>query len=188
MATEATTRTLGTIAPDFALPDVRTDDTVKRADFDGRPLAVLFICNHCPYVKRIRPGLAALGADYAGTDVAIVGISSNDAVNYPDDSPAELARVADEFGYAFPLLYDEDQSIARAYGAVCTPDIFLFDRAHRLVYRGQFDDARPRNDEPVTGRDLRTAIDAVLAGLAVDEDQTPPIGCGIKWKPGNEPS
>lgn len=188
MATQSLMRTLGTTAPDFALEDVRTGDVVKRSDFDGRPLAVLFICNHCPYVKRIQPGLAALGADYAGTDVAIVGISSNDADNYPDDSPAELARVADEVGYTFPLLYDEDQSVAKAYGAVCTPDIYLFDRDHRLVYRGQFDDARPRNDEPVTGRDLRAAIDAVLAGKPVPEEQVPSIGCGIKWKPGNEPT
>lgn len=188
MATQSLMRTLGTTAPDFALPDVRTGAVVKRADFEGRPLAVLFICNHCPYVKRIQPGLAALGSDYAGTDVAIVGISSNDAEAYPDDSPAELARVADEVGYVFSVLYDEDQSIAKAYEAVCTPDIYLFDRDHRLVYRGQFDDARPRNDEPVTGRDLRMAIDAVLAGREVPEEQVPSVGCGIKWKPGNRPS
>lgn len=187
MATQSLMRTLGTDAPDFALTDVRTEEVVSRSDFDGRPLAVLFICNHCPYVKRIQPGLASLGSDYAGTDVAIVGISSNDADTYPDDSPAELARVADEVGYMFPLLYDEDQSVAKAYGAVCTPDIYLFDRGHRLVYRGQFDDARPRNDEPVTGRDLRAAIDAVLAGHDVPGEQVPSIGCGIKWKPGNQP-
>lgn len=188
MATESTMRTLGSSAPDFALRDVRTDRTVSKSEFDGRPLAVLFICNHCPYVKRIQPGLVNLGNDYAATDVAIVGIASNDADNYPDDSPSELARVADDLGYVFPLLYDEDQSVAKAYEAVCTPDIYLFDRDHRLVYRGQFDDARPKNDEPVTGRDLRTAIDAVLAGNPVSEDQTPSIGCGIKWKPGNEPA
>jgi len=188
MATESTMRTLGSPAPDFALRDVRTDRTVSKSEFEGRPLAVLFICNHCPYVKRIQPGLVTLGNDYAATDVAIVGIASNDADNYPDDSPSELARIADDLGYVFPLLYDEDQSVARAYEAVCTPDIYLFDRDHRLVYRGQFDDARPKNDEPVTGRDLRTAIDAVLAGLPVPEDQTPSIGCGIKWKPGNEPA
>lgn len=187
MAVEATQRTLGTDAPDFALVDVRTGDTVGRSDFVGRPLAVLFICNHCPYVQRIRPGLATLGSDYAGTDVAIVGISSNDADSYPDDAPDELARIADEWGYAFPVLYDEDQSAAKAFGAMCTPDIFLFDQDHRLVYRGQFDDARPRNDEPVTGRDLRAAIDAVLAGKPVPDEQIAPIGCGIKWKPGNAP-
>lgn len=187
MATESTMRTLGTIAPDFELEDVRTGETVSRKDFEGRPLAVLFLCNHCPYVKRIQPGLVTLGNDYAATDVAIVGIAPNDAAAYPEDSPAELARVADEQGYVFPLLYDEDQSVAQAYGAVCTPDIYVFDRDHRLVYRGQFDDARPRNDEPVTGHDLRRAIDAVLAGLPVPEEQTPAVGCGIKWKPGNEP-
>lgn len=187
MALESKMRTLGTPAPDFSLPEVRTGDTVSRADFEGRPLAVLFLCNHCPYVKRIQPGLVTLGSDYAATDAAIVGIASNDAKAYPDDSPEELARVADELGYVFPLLYDEDQSVAHAYEAVCTPDIYVFDREHRLVYRGQFDDARPRNDEPVTGRDIRTAIDATLAGLPVPEEQTPAVGCGIKWKPGNEP-
>lgn len=187
MAPESRMRTLGTRAPDFSLPDVRTGETVSRSDFEGRPLAVLFLCNHCPYVKRIQPGLVTLGSDYAATDAAIVGIASNDANAYPDDSPDELARVADELGYAFPLLYDEDQSVAHAYEAVCTPDIYVFNREHRLVYRGQFDDARPRNDEPVTGRDIRTAIDAALAGLSVPEGQTPAVGCGIKWKPGNEP-
>ena len=187
MAVESKMRTLGAPAPEIVLPDVRTGDIVSTSDFEGRPLAVLFLCNHCPYVKRIQPGLVALGNDYAATDVAIVGIASNDADAYPEDSPEELARVADELGYAFPLLFDADQSVARAFQAVCTPDIYVFDRDHRLVYRGQFDDARPRNDEPVTGRDLRAAIDAVLAGLAVPEDQQPAIGCGIKWKPGNEP-
>ncbi|MEX0757603.1 MAG: thioredoxin family protein [Acidimicrobiia bacterium] len=180
-------RTLGTAAPAFELTDVRTGDVIGRTDFAGRPLVVLFLCNHCPYVKRIQPGLVALGNDYAATDVAIVGIASNDADAYPEDSPAELAKVADEQGYVFPLLYDADQSVARVYEAVCTPDIYVFDRDHRLVYRGQFDDARPRNDEPVTGHDLRRAIDAVLAGLPVPEEQTPAVGCGIKWKPGNEP-
>jgi len=187
MATTSTMRTLGTTAPDFALPDVRTGATVSRSEFEGRPLAVLFLCNHCPYVKRIQPGLVALGNDYVATEVAIVGIASNDVEAYPDDSPAELARVADELDYVFPLLYDEDQSVARAYEAMCTPDIYVFDRDHQLVYRGRFDDARPMNDEPVTGHDLRAAIDAVLAGLPVSENQTPSVGCGIKWKPGNEP-
>lgn len=188
MATQSPMRTMGAVAPDFALPDVRSGATVSRSDFAGRPLAVLFICNHCPYVKRIQPGLVEVGRDYAGTDVAIVGIASNDADSHPEDSPEELARVAEDLGYAFPLLYDEDQSVARSYGAVCTPDIYLFDRDHALIYRGQFDDARPRNDEPVTGRDLRTAIDAVLAGLPVAEDQVPSVGCSIKWRPGNEPA
>jgi peroxiredoxin len=187
MAVESRMRTLGSPAPDFSLPDVRTGDTVSLTDFAGRPLVVLFICNHCPYVKRIQSGLATLGSDYAGTEVAIVGIAPNDADAYPEDSPTELARVADEIGYDFPLLYDEDQTVALAYEAVCTPDIYVFDHDHLLAYRGQFDDARPRNEEPVTGRDLRAAIDAVLAGLPVDEEQIPSVGCGIKWKPGNEP-
>jgi peroxiredoxin len=187
MATDAM-RTLGTSAPDFALTDVRTGDTVRRSDFDGRPLAVLFICNHCPYVKHIQSELATLSRDYADTDAAIVGIASNDADAYPGDSPAELARIADEFGYHFPVLYDEDQSVARAYEAVCTPDLYVFDRDHALAYRGQFDDARPRNDEPVTGRDLRAALDAVLTGQPVAGDHIPAVGCGIKWKPGNEPT
>lgn len=187
MAVESRMRTVGTPAPDFSLGDVRTGETVNRSDFAGRPLVVLFICNHCPYVKRIQSGLATLGSDYAATDVAIVGIAPNDADAYPEDSPTELARVADDVGYDFPLLYDEDQSVALAYEAVCTPDIYVFDHDHLLVYRGQFDDARPRNEEPVTGRDLRGAIDAVLAGLPVDENQISAVGCGIKWKPGNEP-
>jgi peroxiredoxin len=188
MATQPIMRNLGAPAPGFDLPDVRTGETVSRAEFTERPLVVMFICNHCPYVKRIQQGLVALGNDYAATDVAIVGIAPNDPALSPADSPEELARVADELGYVFPLLFDEDQSVAKAYGAVCTPDLYVFDRSHHLVYRGQFDDARPSNDEPVTGRDLRTAIDAVLAGLPVPEDQVPPIGCSIKWTPGNEPA
>lgn len=187
MAASPTKLDLGTEAPSFTLPDVRTGQVVSSDDLSAGPLLVIWVCNHCPYVKRIRYGLVALGTDYAGSDVDIVAISSNDADRYPDDSPEELARIADEVGYPFPLLFDETQDVARAFGAVCTPDIFLFDADRRLVYRGQFDSARPGNDLPVTGEDLRAAIDAVLGGEPVPEEQVPPIGCSIKWKPGNEP-
>jgi peroxiredoxin len=178
---------LGVVAPSFALPDVRTGQTISSDDLTTGPLLVMFICNHCPYVKHVRQGLAELGRDYTDAPIDIVAISSNDADAYPDDSPDELARVADEVGYPFPLLYDETQEVARAFGAVCTPDFFLFDRDRRLVYRGQMDDSRPGNAIPVTGSDLRAAIDTVLAGEKVPELQKPTIGCSIKWKPGNEP-
>jgi peroxiredoxin len=188
MAATPTDLNLGTEAPPFALPDVRTGKVVSSDDLTAGPLLVIWICNHCPYVKRVREGLVSLGKDYAGSPVDIVAISSNDAENYPDDSPEELARIADEVGYPFPVLFDETQQVAKAYGAVCTPDFFLFDADRLLVYRGQFDAARPGNEVDVTGVDLRAAIDAVLAGEPVPRDQTPPIGCSIKWKPGNEPA
>lgn len=180
-------RELGSKAPSFALEDVRTGEVVSKDQYEGRPLLVMFICNHCPYVKHVRPGLVALGDDYADSDLGIVAISANDADHYPDDAPQELARVADEAGYRFPVLYDETQRVAREYEAMCTPDFFLFDSDHRLAYRGQMDDSRPGNDVPVTGQDLRKAIDAVLEGGPVPDDQRPSIGCSIKWKPGNEP-
>lgn len=187
MAVSSRRTELGAPAPAFALPDVRTGRTVSSDDFTAGPLLVMFICNHCPYVKHVRQGLVELGRDYADAPIDIVAISSNDADAYPDDSPSELARVADEVGYPFPLLYDETQEVAKAFGAVCTPDFFLYDRDRRLVYRGQMDDSRPGNSIPVTGKDLRAAIDAVLAGDPVPEEQKPSIGCSIKWKPGNEP-
>lgn len=186
MAAIPTKLNLGTEAPPFALPDVRTGKVVSSDHLTAGPLLVIWICNHCPYVKRVREGLVSLGKDYAGSPVDMVAISSNDAENYPDDSPEELARIADEVGYPFPVLFDETQDVAKAYGAVCTPDFFLFDAHRLLVYRGQFDAARPGNELAVTGVDLRAAIDAVLAGEAVPGDQTPPIGCSIKWKPGTE--
>jgi peroxiredoxin len=178
---------LGTTAPDFKLPDTN-GKTVSAADFkDKAALAVIFMCNHCPYVIHIRAGLAQLAYDYAIKHVAIVGISSNDALKYPADGPAKMKDEVKAAGYIFPYLYDETQKVAKAYRAACTPDIFLFDRSRRLVYRGQFDAARPGNGIPVTGKDLRTAIEAVLAGKPTSAMQVASMGCNIKWKPGNEP-
>jgi peroxiredoxin len=174
---------LGALAPDFALPNVVTGQTVRRDDFTGsKALLVMFICTHCPYVKHVEKGLAALGKDYAGKPLAIVAISGNDAVTHPDDGPAGLKKQAQTQGFVFPYLYDESQSVARAYHAACTPDFFLFDGAFKLVYRGQFDSSRPGSGVPVTGADLRAAIDSVLAGKPVTQDQRPSIGCNIKWK------
>jgi peroxiredoxin len=180
--TESIMLELGTPAPDFALPDVVTGKTVRRDDFRGQnSLLVMFICTHCPFVKHIEKGLAQLGADYAGK-LGIVAISSNDAENFPDDSPAGLKRQAQTFGFKFPYLYDESQQVAHAYKAACTPDIYLFDKDFKLVYRGQFDGSRPSNGVPVTGDDLRAAMDAVLRGEEPDADQRASIGCNIKWK------
>jgi peroxiredoxin len=186
--TSSTMLELGTRAPDFALPDT-AGKTVTLADFTGSPaILVMFICNHCPFVKHVRAELARLGRDYEARGVAVVAINSNDAVKYPDDAPAEMKRERAEVGYTFPYLHDETQAVAKAYGAACTPDFFLFDRALRLVYRGQLDDSRPGNGQPVTGRDLRAALDAVLAGSAPAIEQRPSVGCNIKWKAGNEPA
>ena len=179
---------LGTAAPDFALPDVVTAKTVSLADFKNSPaLLMAFLCNHCPYVKHIQAGLAQLAKDLQERGVGVVGISSNDVVNYPDDSPEKMREEARRAGYTFPYLFDESQSVARAYRAACTPDFFLFDGAQRLVYRGQMDDARRANTQPVTGASLRAAVDAVLAGRPVEAKQIPSLGCNIKWKAGNEP-
>jgi peroxiredoxin len=178
---------LGTRAPDFRLPDT-SGKTVSLSDFKDAPaLLVIFMCNHCPYVKHIRAGLAQLARDYVPRRAGIVAISSNDVVNYPDDGPAKMAQEAKAAGYIFPYLYDETQEVAKAYHAVCTPDIFLFDKDQRLVYRGQFDDSRPSNGLPVTGNDVRSALDAALASQPVATEQKPSIGCSIKWKSGNEP-
>jgi peroxiredoxin len=185
--TPSTMAALGSPAPDFRLPDT-TGRLIARDDLAEAPaLLVIFICNHCPFVKHIREGLARFAREYQPRGLAIVAINSNDAASYPDDSPARMAEEVRAAGYVFPYLYDEDQEVAKAYGAACTPDFFLFDRARRLVYRGQFDDSRPSNDRPVTGADLRAAADAVLAGTPVAGDQKPSIGCNIKWRPGNEP-
>ena len=181
--TESTMLALGTIAPDFALTNVVTGATVRRDDFRGKKaLLVLFICTHCPYVKHIEKGLAALGKDYAGKPLRIVAISSNDVTTHPADSPAGLKQQAETYGFVFPYLYDATQAVAHAYKAACTPDIYLFDADFRLVYRGQFDESRPGSDVPVTGKDLRAAIELVLADRPVPEDQRPSIGCNIKWK------
>ncbi|HEY1805751.1 MAG TPA: thioredoxin family protein [Terracidiphilus sp.] len=181
--TESTMLELGTIAPDFALPDVVTGKTVRRDDFLGKKaLLVMFICAHCPYVKHIEKSLGDLGADYEDQPLGIVAISANDAATHPDDSPDGLRQQAHDNDFVFPYLFDEDQYVARAYKAACTPDPFLFDAKFRLVYRGQYDESRPKNEIPVTGKDLRAAIDAVLAGKPVPADQKPSIGCNIKWK------
>jgi peroxiredoxin len=185
--TPSTMLPLGTTAPDFRLRDTN-GKTVTLADFKDKPaLLVIFMCNHCPYVKHIRSGLALLARDYLLRGAGIVGINSNDAANYPDDSPAKMAEEVKSAGYAFPYLYDESQAVAKAYRAACTPDFYLFDRGRRLVYRGQFDSSRPGNGVPVTGKDLRAALDAVLAGKPTSTLQAPSIGCNIKWKAGNEP-
>jgi peroxiredoxin len=174
---------LGTPAPDFSLPDVTSGRTISLNDLAGAEgLLVMFICRHCPYVKHVQPELARLGEDYAGRPLKIVAISSNDAVAYPDDAPESLRAMAQELGFVFPLCYDETQTAARAFTAACTPDFFLFDKHRRLVYRGQLDDSRPRNTVPVTGGDLRSAIEALLSGRPVSKEQKPSLGCNIKWK------
>jgi peroxiredoxin len=178
---------LGTPLPAFALPDVN-GVTVSSDAFGGAPgLLVAFLCTHCPYVKHIQREFARFAREYRERGLAVVGICANDATMHPDDGPAGMARDAREQGYEFPYLYDESQQVAQAFKAACTPDLFLFDARGRLVYRGQFDDSRPGNGRPVTGADLRGAADAVLAGQPVAADQTPSIGCNIKWKPGTEP-
>ena len=181
--TPSTMLALGSPAPDFQLPDVVSGDTVTLGSFaDKQALLVMFICRHCPFVVHVQEELARLGSDYEARNVGIVAISSNDAENYPDDSPANLKAMAEELDFAFPYCYDESQEVARSYQAACTPDFFLFDGQRELVYRGQLDGSRPGNNEPVTGKDLREAMDAVLSGAAVSSDQTPSIGCNIKWK------
>jgi len=185
--TPSTMLPLGTRAPDFQLPDP-DGKTVSRDDFqDARGLLVVFLCNHCPFVKHIRHRLADFARQVQRHGLAVVGINSNDVDQYPDDSPEKMKEEIREVGYTFPYLYDESQAVAKAYRAACTPDFFLFDDELKLVYRGQFDGSRPGNDVPVTGEDLKAAVDAVLEGEPVPEDQTPSAGCNIKWKPGNEP-
>jgi peroxiredoxin len=179
---------LGTTAPEFTLPDVASGKTMTLGDFaDRKALLVMFICRHCPFVKHVEQELARLGTDYANQDVAMVAISANDAAEYPDDAPESLKEMAEQLGFSFPFLYDESQSVAKAYSAACTPDFFLFDQSRKLVYRGQLDDSRPESGIPVTGKDLRGAMDAVLGDKAVNPDQRASIGCNIKWKSGNEP-
>ena len=185
--TASTMMALGVEAPDFSLPDVG-GKTVSLADFADAPaLLVMFLCNHCPYVKHVADGLAKLAKEYQGRGVAVVGISSNDVETHPDDSPKKMAEEVKLRGYTFPYLYDETQEVAKEYHAACTPDFFVFDGQRRLVYRGQMDGSRPGNNVPVTGQDLRAALDAVLARKPVSPNQKPSLGCNIKWKPGNEP-
>jgi peroxiredoxin len=179
---------LGTTAPDFSLPNV-DGRTVSLADAVGpKGTVVMFICNHCPFVKHVADQLAALGRDVMPLGIGVVAISSNDVSTHPADSPEQMVHEAEDRGYPFPYLYDEAQEVAKAYHAACTPDFFLFDAARKLVYRGQLDASRPGNELPVTGADLRAAIDAVLAGKPVAAEQRPSLGCNIKWKPGNEPA
>jgi len=174
---------LGTKAPDFSLPDVVSGKTLSLADFaQYDALLVMFICRHCPFVKHLQDALARFGRDYAGKNLGIVAISANDASEYPDDRPESLKEMAESLGFSFPFCYDESQETAKAYDAACTPDFFLFDRERKLVYRGQFDDSRPGNGLPVTGNDLRAAVDAVLEDRPASQDQKPSIGCNIKWK------
>jgi len=180
---------LGTKAPDFSLPDTVSGKMITLQTFaPSKALLVMFICQHCPYVKHIQEALAQLGKDYAKTDLGIVAISANNVETHPNDAPDKLKEMALTLGFTFPFCYDESQSIAKAYTAACTPDFFLFDGDRTLVYRGQLDDSRPGNGIPVTGKDLRAAIDQVLADASVPTEQKPSIGCNIKWKPGNEPA
>jgi peroxiredoxin len=186
--TPSTMLELGTPAPDFSLPEPATGKIMSLADFRGAPgLLVIFMCNHCPYVKHIRHALADFAREYQPKGLKIVGINANDADNYPDDSPAKMVEEVNELNLTFPYLYDENQAVAKAYRAACTPDLYLFDAAQKLIYRGQFDASRPGNNIPVTGADLRAAVDALFAGKPVSTDQKPSLGCNIKWKPGNEP-
>lgn len=185
--TPSTMVPLGTQAPAFSLPDTE-GKAVSLGDYRNAPaLLVVFLCNHCPFVKHILPQFVELAGEYMQHGVGIVAISSNDAISYPDDAPEKMAELSQSMDFPFPYLYDESQQIAQAYGAACTPDFYLFDRENRLVYRGQMDDSRPGNGRPVTGADVRAAMDAVLDGRPVSDDQKPSIGCNIKWKPGKEP-
>lgn len=187
VATASTMLALGTPAPPFALPDP-SGRIVSLTDFvDARALLVMFLSNHCPYVQLVRAELARLGAEYERRGVATVAIMSNDVREYPEDAPMRMAEVAREVGFTFPYLHDDTQDVAKAYRAACTPDFFLFDERRRLVYRGELDGARPGNGVPVTGRDLRAALEAVLAGQPVPEPQLPSLGCNIKWRAGSEP-
>lgn len=186
--TPSTMLPLGTAAPDFNLVDVVSGQTITCKTFkDKKALLIMFICVHCPYVKHVQEEIAKIGRDYQNQDVGVVAISSNDVNQYPEDAPEGIKQMARDLGFTFPFCYDETQEAAKAYHAACTPDFFLFDRERKLVYRGQLDDSRPESNIPVTGRDLRAAIDAVLSDQPVNPDQKPSLGCNIKWKPGNEP-
>ncbi len=186
--TASTMLPLGTKAPAFSLPDVVSGKNVSLSDFADAPaLLIVFMCNHCPYVKHVAAGLAELASDYQRRGLAVVGINSNDVETHADDSPAKMVQEAKVRGYTFPYLFDEAQEVAKAYRAACTPDFYVFDRDRKLAYRGQMDASRPNSGVPVTGQDLRAALDAVLSGKPVAPVQKPSIGCNIKWKPGNEP-
>jgi len=187
--TESTMLELGTKAPGFSLLEPTTGKTVSLSDFEGaKALLVVFMCNHCPYVKHLNKPLADMIKQYESQGLKAVAINANDVDNYPDDSPDKMIEEVNNLGYSFPYLYDESQSVAKAYKAACTPDFFIFDDKQQLAYRGQFDDSRPKNDKPLTGDDMRNAIETILAGNTIpEEEQKPSMGCNIKWKPGNEP-
>jgi len=178
---------LGTQAPDFSLLEPVTNKINSLTDFSGKPVLVAFICNHCPYVIHIAEALADFARAYQDKGLSIVAINANDVANYPDDSPEKMIAMSQQYGFTFPYLFDETQTIAQAYQAACTPDFFMFDAQHKLYYRGQFDSSRPRNDELVTGADMRVAADLLLAGSPPPKEQLASLGCNIKWKPGNEP-
>ena len=187
--THSTMLALGTQLPDFELPDVVSGNMFSSSTFSGKQgILVMFICRHCPYVVHMQNELARLGKAYAGKGLGMVAISSNDVTNYPDDHPEKLKAMARDLGFTFPYCYDESQDVAKTFTAACTPDFFLFNANRQLVYRGQLDDSRPGNGKPVTGKDLRAAIDAVLAGHPVSQNQLPSSGCNIKWKPGGIPN
>jgi len=187
-AVPSTMLPLGTKLPAFSLPNTLDGKRVSSADFDRQPaLLVMFICNHCPYVQHVKQEIGRVVADYAPRGVGLVAISSNDVAQFPDDAPDKMKALARSEGWKFPYLFDETQQVARAFQAACTPEFYLFDRERRLVYRGQLDGSRPKNDVPVTGKDLRAALDALLSGKPVSPQQVPSVGCNIKWKPGNEP-
>ena len=178
---------IGSLAPDFSLPDPDENFYSRDQVSGSKGLLVIFMCNHCPFVKHVGFELGKFGNEFPEKGIGVVGINSNDVVNYPDDAPPEMKKFARHYGITFPYLFDETQQVAREYGAACTPDFFLYDQNLKLVYRGQLDDSRPGNDIPVTGRDLRGAMNALINGEQISEDQVPAIGCNIKWKEGNEP-
>jgi peroxiredoxin len=186
--TASTMLALGTSAPEFQLPEVTTGDTISLETFSGKKaLLVMFICRHCPFVKHIQTELAKIGQDYSNKNIGIIAISSNSVQTHPQDAPEQLKEMAKELNFNFPYCYDETQAVAKAYTAACTPDFFLFDSEFKLVYRGQLDDSRPSNGKPVTGADLRAALDTILADKSVSSEQIPSVGCNIKWHPGAEP-
>jgi peroxiredoxin len=178
---------LGTEAPDFSLVDAVTGKTVSLSELGGKAYLIMFICNHCPFVIHVRDEITRITGEYGDRGVTVVGINSNSVETHPQDGPDKMKELAEEVGWAFPFLFDPSQQVAKAYRAACTPDFFLFDGDRKLVYRGQLDDSRPSTDIPVTGKDLRTALDRLLAGEPIPADQKPSMGCNIKWAPGNEP-
>jgi len=187
VVTASTMPGLGMNAPDFTLPDTEGNNVSLNELKDAPALLVVFMCNHCPYVKHVLKYMVELIKEFQSKGAAVVGINSNDVIDFPEDSPEKMARCANQNGFSFPYLYDESQEVAKSYGAACTPDFFLFDKERRLMYRGQMDDSRPDNNISITGVDLRAAMDAVLAGEQVNPEQKPSMGCNIKWKVGNEP-